>query len=732
MHRIIITALCLMAMGCATLTVPPQVSAAIQFCGQNGDCVSQTFTNLSTAKMSPQAVGKRIRVTSSVSGGTATIPATMTLEITETGLVTGSPTINCPLAAGDYRIFSSAVYGLTKAKPVWFRATGDTDDTVSIQRAVDSMSSVGDLMLARAYVISSSIAIGPHTRLIGAGRALTSVTQTNNSVPAFVLQAPPGEYNASLLIQDMTINAKMAVKVNVDRTTSDITTLSQGILKGGVVQRVTFNGTYTSGGDVNAMTAAIPTTDELLGYGYGVQLAKCFDWDIHDCFFNGLGIGAYIYGSDVNKLTNNRFSYNARAVHIGFDTPSNMGSSNQLDHNEYIEQFRYGHVTISGGRHNSIDGNSYFESYWQSACYIYTINDIDTQIGVVRFDDSTAYADGGSGKGSLANGYNGTTTPFLDLAPAYGMIVSNDRMQPGPFYGSTAIISGQTNHMVPAYGLIRSTYWNGGAAPVLATVVGNSPIFPLNGSVVDGVLRPNVRCPQVQYGEYDPLKISAYNPPPTVGGAGYVTAYPWYFDPTIADFALTSVNGADTLQVDLPVPTGIHRAYFEATFKRLTSTDADVSIQLINRTTGVPFGGGGTYLFNGYMVSTAAALTRERAWFQIPEGVSPDLYFMRIILNNTVRWLEAKITPTTDIFAVLGDNFPPILAGATASFTGTVTGARAGDRVSVGVYTGDGLAGVAMLSGICTVNDSVTVYMTNVSGSTIDPSGNNYYVTVTK
>jgi hypothetical protein len=122
----------------------------------------------------------------------------------------------------------------------------------------------------------------------------------------------------------------------------------------------------------------------------------------------------------------------------------------------------------------------------------------------------------------------------------------------------------------------------------------------------------------------------------------------------------------------------------------------------------------------------------ERAWFQIPEGVSPDLYFMRIILNNTVRWLEAKITPTTDIFAVLGDNFPPILAGATASFTGTVTGARAGDRVSVGVYTGDGLAGVAMLSGICTVNDSVTVYMTNVSGSTIDPSGNNYYVTVTK
>lgn len=136
MKRIYIVILLIMLTGPVSAS-----SAAVLVQYPNGS--SATQSDLSTASISADAVGKTIIVTSAITVNNVTIPSTMTLKLEQGGLITVNRgktlAINGSFHAGQYQVFSgpgSVIFGTGSTPSVeakWFGSTG-----AAIQSAINS------------------------------------------------------------------------------------------------------------------------------------------------------------------------------------------------------------------------------------------------------------------------------------------------------------------------------------------------------------------------------------------------------------------------------------------------------------------------------------------------------------------------------------------------------------------------------------------------------------------
>ena len=331
-----------------------------------------------------------------------------------------------------------------------FGAIGDgsADDTVAIQAAVDT----GKLVYFPngTYKITNTINItSPYQKFIGESRTSVDIVNTNNSVYAIQylspIQAAPYDIDTGLVFDSLTITSKYGIKLNQSGDFATVFNL-QGHIKNIRFIDCSFIGTYSASVDPNFNTAVAPTEAELEGYGVGLRCAKLFDSLIQNCYFAGLGIGVYFDGCDINNIDTNRFVVNARHIHLKVNTT--YGYQTKIQNNDMLANARLSGIYDTCA-FTSVKDN-YFETYTASAQHYKLDNGYGNLFTQNRIDSS------------------GQVTPILSLAPKYGMIVSNNRLNP----------SGTSNTIE-----ILDTNYTSGVAGVqnnfLIKFSGNSGTFPV-------------------------------------------------------------------------------------------------------------------------------------------------------------------------------------------------------------------------------------------------------------
>jgi len=208
-----------------------------------------------------------------------------------------------------------------------FGAVGDgsTDDTNAIQAAVDAAKEV--FFPPGVYVVSSPIDLPNGTWLTGVGGfqntatdRISKINYTGTSGWAFQFESPA---NLANFYGDFAVKGLMINSPNI------VTANSGGCLLFGNTDTANFN-TYGYIGRVNIDQCWFTGNDKSIG----VYFVKVFDSTIANSYFAGFNYGVWLYGSDINKITQNRFLSNV--THIRATTDGSFGGGLKIEHNDIL------------------------------------------------------------------------------------------------------------------------------------------------------------------------------------------------------------------------------------------------------------------------------------------------------------------------------------------------------------------------------------------------------------
>lgn len=243
-----------------------------------------------------------------------------------------------------------------------FRLPGEKDDTPGIQRIIDANLPV---YVNRNLIVSDTIKLKPTSMIRGIGKNNCSIEMTDDDKFMLSLETEKrdDDYDlvSSLTVADLCLKGRYILRIN-EQTEVNFSKL--GHIKGGVIQRVYFNGKQNE----DLTLSDVPTHDELKMSGVGIQATKVFDMAIRDCEIHNCGIGIDFLGCDINIIDNCRIGYNLRQFHS--KRISTYGSQNKLKNCDVMWGKAKGHVYLEGTWWDTIEDN-YFESYNENGLFMY-------------------------------------------------------------------------------------------------------------------------------------------------------------------------------------------------------------------------------------------------------------------------------------------------------------------------------------------------------------------------
>jgi hypothetical protein len=214
--------------------------------------------------------------------------------------------------------------------------TGATDSRAAIQNAVNAAKEV--LFPPGEYLVSSSINVPNGTWLTGVGgfqntasSRISKINFTGTSGWAFQFVTPA---NLSIFYGDFSVKGLMINSLNI--ATAD----TGGCLLFGNTDTANFL-TYGYIGRVNIDQCWFTGNDKSIG----VYFVKVFDSTIANSYFAGFNYGTWLYGSDINKITQNRFLFNV--THIRATTDGSFGGGLKIEHNDILTCI-YANIWLEG------------------------------------------------------------------------------------------------------------------------------------------------------------------------------------------------------------------------------------------------------------------------------------------------------------------------------------------------------------------------------------------------
>ena len=324
----------------------------------------------------------------------------------------------------------------------WFGvSTEHTNNQIYINKAVDVSNNL--YFPNGTYYIDDTILLGESTKIIGQNRLNTIIYNSSDSF-SFMYESPlsGGDLNTGMRFESFTLRCKNGIKIN---QSGDYNTLFklQRPFKGLVVTEVLITGRYWSGIDPNYKTDIKPTRAELIEYGVGLYLAKCFTVSVNNMSIESFGIGIFGDGLQVSTIDNIRMVACARLIHLyGHDT---YGGGCKILNSDLIAHSRVGAIYLEGTTATQISRN-YFEDYTAAATYLMTDNDRATVFSKNHINNTT--------QGS---------TPLIHMKPAFENFICDNLYIPG-------------GTKPPIY--IDSTNWTS-SYPVLCNFIGNDSKMPV-------------------------------------------------------------------------------------------------------------------------------------------------------------------------------------------------------------------------------------------------------------
>lgn len=208
-----------------------------------------------------------------------------------------------------------------------FGAVGDgvADDTAAIQAAVNAAKLVN--FPAGVYKVTSSINLPNGTWLQGVGGFQNTATDriskinfTGTSGWAFQFVSPANLTNfyGDFSVKGLMINASSIATANTG-----------GCLLFGNSDTANF-GTYGFTGRVNIDQCWLTGNTN----GIGIYFVKVFDSTITNSYVAGFNYGTWLFGSDINKISQNR--YIANKTQIRATTSGTFGGGLKIEHNDIL------------------------------------------------------------------------------------------------------------------------------------------------------------------------------------------------------------------------------------------------------------------------------------------------------------------------------------------------------------------------------------------------------------
>ena len=366
-----------------------------------------------------------------------------------------------------------------------FKEESDIDDTNAFNLAIADGRPI--YLLNKTYSVSSTITINSQTKIYGKSMTNSIITATHDDfVFSYITDVETSNYNVktNIVLSNFKANCKNFIKFN-EHNLEEANWTKQGSLLHIELSNLWINGSYTDATDNNKNTNTIPTINDMLLYGCGIEGNSLFDSTIKNCNIDGFGCGIYFKGCDINTISENRFHNNG--IQIYLERVSTYGSQNKISHNDILSNLRYGAITVQQTKFDTIEDN-YFECYTASGCAVRATNETGLSIINNRFDNPSV-----------------NNIHLLELAPINDDKIVNNRMNPHSSYVTYCFISPENT----ANGNTRKTY-------TLAYFSNNQA----------GILLNN--CPFVKTDEENPNKVSPYYidyANVRLGGALY--ASPW-------------------------------------------------------------------------------------------------------------------------------------------------------------------------------------------------------------
>lgn len=431
----------------------------------------QSLTSLRSTSLSSLLAPSAIAITDAGKAGTFILDASDSSTPDNTGTV---------LVTASGLRYKRAYQGNLQAE--WFGVTTSGTTSVSVLNNITTACSGGCTVMLPAgspVTYSGTWSVTPYMKIIGQGQGATKLINTNNSVYAIECLTPIlssiYDINASLSLENLTVNSKFAIRIN---QTGDFATVfdKQAHIKKVSMTNVDLIGTYgvTGNVDPDAFTSTPISQSAMEAFGVGLKITKLFGSQFTNVRFQGFGTCVSLDGCDINTFTTCRFEGSGRYVYSFFhDT---YGSQNLYDQCEWMHNQREGGFYTKDTQFEHIRGG-YFESYTGAATHIKTENDRETLIEGVRFDNNRQ-----------------PTVPVFHFAPAYGLMVQQNRYNPNSYAQAIKM---------------DSTYYDP-TRGVLATFQNNAITFP------------RVQYPAVFTREVDPNRISPTNFT-SLGGLGSIT-----------------------------------------------------------------------------------------------------------------------------------------------------------------------------------------------------------------
>jgi len=214
--------------------------------------------------------------------------------------------------------------------------TGATDSRTAIQNAVNAAKEV--FFPPGEYLVSSSINLPNGTWLQGVGGFQNTATDriskinfTGTSGWAFQFVSPANLVN---FYGDFSVKGLMIDAPNI------VTANTGGCLLFGNSDTTNFN-TYGFIGRVNIDQCWFTGNTN----GIGIYFVKVFDSTITNSYVASFNYGVWSYGSDINKITQNRFISNN--THIRATTDGSFGGGLKVEHNDILTCI-YANIWLEG------------------------------------------------------------------------------------------------------------------------------------------------------------------------------------------------------------------------------------------------------------------------------------------------------------------------------------------------------------------------------------------------
>lgn len=198
------------------------------------------------------------------------------------------------------------------------------DDYSSLALAITAAGEFGYVLLGpkSSFTISSSQVLPEGIVFEGNGYN-SSILNTNDAVPAFTYSAPAGTTKRGPTFLNLRIVSKSAIKLN---STTAIPPEQVGAQQG-YIMRGGCEGVYFESSSPG---------------GIAFEASTWFDGKIHECdFISQFNSGVWLYGSDLNEITHNRFQSNLIAC-IDVESNYTFGTQNLIAHNDIVNMLGSG------------------------------------------------------------------------------------------------------------------------------------------------------------------------------------------------------------------------------------------------------------------------------------------------------------------------------------------------------------------------------------------------------